>query len=169
MAIRSTDDTDYLEFAAARSAPMLRVACLLTGDWHTAEDLVQETLGKVYVSWRRVRAADSPAAYAERILFRVFLSQRRKRSAGETPTGTLPEQVYEADDPALRLTLLDGLARLSQRDRAVLVLRYWEDRSVSEAAQALGLTESAVRIQSLRALRRLRAQLGDQLPELAQR
>ncbi|NUU24907.1 MAG: SigE family RNA polymerase sigma factor [Streptomycetaceae bacterium] len=160
---------DYLEFAAARSSALLRTACLLTGDWHLAEDLVQETLGKVYVSWRRVSAADSPAAYAHAILVRTFMSYRRKRSSGETPTGELPERVYEADDPGLRLTLLDGLARLSEKDRAVLVLRYWEDCSVEEAAAVLKMSPSTLRVRSLRALRRLRALLGDQLAELAQR
>ncbi|MGA4540969.1 SigE family RNA polymerase sigma factor [Uniformispora flossi] len=166
---RAAADADYLEFAAARSPSMMRMACLLTGDWHLAEDLVQETLGKVYVSWRRVSTADSPKAYADAILMRTFLSYRRKRSSGELPTGDMPEGGYEADDPGLRMALLDGLARLSARDRAVLVLRYWEDRSVEEAARALDMTAPAVRVQSLRALRRLRALLGDQLPELARR
>ncbi|NUP34512.1 MAG: SigE family RNA polymerase sigma factor [Streptomycetaceae bacterium] len=159
----------YREFAAARSGPMTRMACLLTGDWHLAEDLVQETLAKVYVSWKRVNAANSPNAYADAILMRTFLSYRRKRSTSETPTGRVPETAYDADDPGLRLTLLDGLAQLSDRDRAVLVLRYWEDRSVEDAALALRLTPAAVRLQSFRALRRLRAVIGDQLPELAHR
>jgi RNA polymerase sigma factor (sigma-70 family) len=101
------------------------------------------------------------------MLVRTFLSQRRKRSWGERPTAALPDHGYEADDPGLRLTLLDGLARLSQKDRAVLVLRYWEDRSVEEASDALGITPGAVRVQALRALRRLRALLGDQFPEFA--
>jgi RNA polymerase sigma-70 factor (sigma-E family) len=171
MAARAKDaaTADYLEFASARSGALFRVACLLTGDWHLAEDLVQETLGKVFVSWRRVRAADSPAAYTEAILLRTFLSHRRKRSSGETPTAALPDRGYDADDPGLRLTLLEGLARLSERDRAVLVLRYWEDRSVEEAARILNMSPSTLRVRSLRALRRLRGLLGDQLAELAHR
>ncbi|WP_436771839.1 SigE family RNA polymerase sigma factor [Yinghuangia sp. YIM S09857] len=165
---KAAADTDYLEFAAARSGALFRIACLLTGDWHLAEDLVQETLGKVYVSWRRVSAADSPSAYADAILVRTFLSYRRKRSSGEMPTGSLPDRAYAADDPGLRLTLLDGLARLPERDRAVLILRYWEDRSVEEAAEVLRMSPGTVRVRSLRALRRLRRLLGDQLPQLAE-
>ncbi|MCF2526651.1 SigE family RNA polymerase sigma factor [Yinghuangia sp. KLBMP8922] len=146
---------------------MFRLACLLTGDWHLAEDLVQETLGKVFVSWRKVAAADSPNAYADAILVRTFLSHRRKRSSGELPTGSFPDRAGEAYDPALRVTLLAGLAELPERDRVVLVLRYWEDRSVDEVATVLRLSPGAVRIRALRALRRLRALLGDELPAAA--
>ncbi|MGR6997200.1 sigma factor [Yinghuangia aomiensis] len=147
----------------------MRMACLLTGDWHLAEDLVQETLAKVYVSWKRVSAANSPNAYADAILMRTFLSYRRKRSAGETPTGRVPETAHDADDPGLRLTLLDGLAQLSDRDRAVLVLRYWEDRSVEDAALALRLTPGGRAPAVVPPCAGLRAVIGDQLPELAHR
>jgi RNA polymerase sigma-70 factor (sigma-E family) len=159
----------YLEFAAARGGPLFRLAFLLTGDWHLAEDLVQETLGKMFLSWRKVERIDSPAAYAETVLVRTFLSLRRRRSFGERPTETLPERADTADRVAgaeLRLTLLDGLARLPVRHRAVLVLRFWEDRSAEQAAELLNISPGAVRSLTLRALERLRKVLGDQLAEL---
>ncbi|MGR6971052.1 SigE family RNA polymerase sigma factor [Streptomyces cynarae] len=158
---------DYLEFAAVRSGPLFRTACLLTGDWHLAEDLVQETLAKMYRSWRRISRVDSPVAYADTVLVRTFLSQRRRRSSTERPSDRLPDAAGPAQDAELRIALLDGLARMTAKDRAVLVLRYWEDRSVEETAQVLQLSSGAVRAQSMRALQRLRALLGDQLADLA--
>ncbi|POX54087.1 SigE family RNA polymerase sigma factor [Streptomyces sp. Ru72] len=158
---------DYLEFAAARSGPLFRTACLLTGDWHLAEDLVQETLAKMYRSWRRISRVDSPVAYADTVLVRTFLSQRRRRSSTERPSDRLPDAAGPAQDAELCMALLDSLARMTAKDRAVLVLRYWEDRSVEETAQMLQLSPGAVRAQSMRALQRLRALLGDQLADLA--
>ncbi|MFF4213306.1 SigE family RNA polymerase sigma factor [Streptomyces sp. NPDC001796] len=158
---------DYLEFAAARSGPLFRTACLLTGDWHLAEDLVQETLAKMYRSWRRISRVDSPVAYADTVLVRTFLSQRRRRSSTERPSDRLPDAAGPAQDAELRIALLDGLARMTAKDRAVLVLRYWDDRSVEETAQVLQLSPGAVRARSMRALQRLRALLGDQLADLA--
>ena len=157
---------DYLEFAAVRSGPLFRTACLLTGDWHLAEDLVQETLAKMYRSWRRISRVDSPVAYADTVLVRTFLSQRRRRSSTERPSDRLPDAAGPAQDAELRIALLDGLARMTAKDRAVLVLRYWEDRSVEETAQVLQLSPGAVRARSMRALERLRALLGDQLADL---
>ncbi|WP_030993230.1 SigE family RNA polymerase sigma factor [Streptomyces sp. NRRL WC-3744] len=157
---------DYLEFAAVRSGPLFRTACLLTGDWHLAEDLVQETLAKMYRSWRRISRAESPVAYADTVLVRSFLSERRRRSSTERPSDRLPDAAAPARDAELRMALLDGLARMSAKDRAVLVLRYWEDRSVEETAQVLQLSPGAVRARSMRALERLRALLGDQLADL---
>ncbi|MFE5402226.1 SigE family RNA polymerase sigma factor [Streptomyces sp. NPDC056580] len=158
---------DYLEFATARSGPLFRTACLLTGDWHLAEDLVQETLAKMYRSWRRVSRAGSPVAYADTVLVRTFLSQRRLRSSTERPSDRLPDAAGPARDAELRMALLDGLARMTARDRAVLVLRYWEDRSVDDTAQVLRMSPGAVRAQSKRALHRLRTLLGGQLADLA--
>ncbi|MBF9072218.1 SigE family RNA polymerase sigma factor [Streptacidiphilus fuscans] len=166
--MNGTDEQEYLDFATARAGALYRTACLLTaGDRHLAEDLVQETLGRMYAQWRRVASADNPAAYAHTVLVRAFLSHRRRRSAGEQPTGQLPENVAAEGDATLRLTLLDALSRLHPRDRTVLVLRYWEDRSVEESARVLRISAGAVRTQSSRALVRLRAVLGDSLTDLS--
>lgn len=153
---------EYAEFAAARAGHLYRAACLLTaGDTHLAEDLVQETLGRIYVRWGRVARADNPAAYAQTVLTRAFLTHQRRRSSGERATGTLPEVPYAAGDTPLRLTLLDALARLPAKDRAVVVLRYWEDRSVQETADVLNASSAAVRTRCTRALARLRELLGE--------
>jgi RNA polymerase sigma-70 factor (sigma-E family) len=158
---------DFEEFATARSSQLFRAGCVLTGDWYLAEDLVQETLGKLYQSWRRVSRLESPVAYANTVLVRTFLSHRRLRRTSEQPIATFPDVQHSDRDGALRVALLAGLATLSPKDRAVLVLRYWEDRSVEETAQALHLSVGAVRTQSHRALQRLRTILGDQVWDLA--
>ncbi|MFD9266918.1 SigE family RNA polymerase sigma factor [Streptomyces goshikiensis] len=164
------DRSGFREFAAGRSGHLYRSACLLTsGDTHLAEDLVQETLGRMFLLWGRVSRIDNPAAYAQTVLVRAFLTHRRRRSAGERPVGEFPDAEGAAGgaDPALRLTLLDALGRLAPKDRAVLVLRYWEDRSVEETADAMNASSAAVRTRSTRALARLREQLGGSLAEFA--
>ncbi|OII60415.1 RNA polymerase subunit sigma-24 [Streptomyces sp. CC53] len=172
-----TGTDGFLEFARGRAGHLYRSACLLTsGDTHLAEDLVQETLGRMYVLWGRTalfgRAAriDNPAAYAQTVLVRAFLSHQRRRSSTERPLGALPEAAQPPaahDDPALRVALLDALADLPPKDRAVVVLRYWEDRSIEETAQALRVSSAAVRTRSVRALGRLRQRLGGGIAEYA--
>lgn len=160
------DPHGFQEFAAARGASLFRTACLMCGDRHLAEDLVQTTLGKLYASWRRVRRADNPAAYARTVLMRTYMSHMRKHSNQETPSRRLPETASADADQALRVTLLNGLAQLPPQDRAVLVLRYWEDMSVEDVASALRLSAGAVRNRSMRALGRLREALGEEFEEL---
>ncbi|MEU6920475.1 MULTISPECIES: SigE family RNA polymerase sigma factor [unclassified Streptomyces] len=165
--MKSAQEDQYLEFVAERAKALYRSAYVLAaGDAHLAEDLVQETLSRVYVHWKRVARADSPAAYAQTILVRASLTLRRRRSTGERPTGNMPDSATAGPDAALRLTLLDALGQLPPRDRAVLLLRYWEDRSVEETARMLKLSSSAVRSQGTRALNRVRALLGDSLSDL---
>jgi RNA polymerase sigma-70 factor (sigma-E family) len=153
-------EQEFEEFAVASAAHLYRSAWLLCGDRHQAEDLVQETLAKVYVRWRRPLGAriDNPAAYAQTALTRTFLSARRRRSSGEQPYADLPDSpVPDGTEAAdVRLSLHDALSRLSPADRAVLVLRYLDDLSVEEVAGRMGLSPGAVRNRSLRALERLR-------------
>lgn len=150
-----TSDASFEEFALARTPRLYRSAWLLCGDRHGAEDLVQETLAKVYVRWRRI---DEPAAYAHTTLVRTFLSHRRRRSSDEVPYADLPDSA--GDDPVgladLRLDLQEVLAALTPLDRAVLVLRYADGHSVEEVATRLGLSSGAVRNRSMRALGRAR-------------
>jgi RNA polymerase sigma-70 factor (sigma-E family) len=155
------DPADFVEFATARSGSLFRTALLLCGDWHLAEDLVQTTLAKTYRSWWRVRRANSPTAYTRSILVRSYLSQRRLRGSGELPWPTSPDRSEPEPDVALWVTLLAALAKLRAGDRAVLVLRYWEDMSVAETAAELHLTEGAVRNRAMRALAVLRGLLSD--------
>ncbi|PJN21930.1 SigE family RNA polymerase sigma factor [Kitasatospora sp. CB02891] len=169
-------DLEYAEFAANRSGALYRSACLLTGgDTHLAEDLVQETLSRMYVVWRRPgrlfggRAIENPAGYAQGVLYRQFIDHHRRRSSTERPVAELPDLPGPQDDSTLRMTLLQALAQLAPRDRAVLVLRYWEDVSVEETAEILRCRPGAVRSQASRALARLRTLLGEGLADLAQR
>ncbi|MGW4378370.1 SigE family RNA polymerase sigma factor [Kitasatospora sp. NPDC004531] len=158
---------EFRDFAAARGRHLVRTAYLLTGgDAHLAEDLAQEALGKLYGNWRRVSRMANPAGYARTVLVNTFLSHRRRRASREHVTDTFAESAAPAADHALRVTLLRALAELPQQDRAVLVLRYWEDLGVEEAAAALRLTPSAVRSRASRALGRLRTRLGGQFDEL---
>ncbi|MCW2764913.1 MAG: polymerase, sigma-24 subunit, subfamily [Nocardioides sp.] len=158
---------EFEEFALARAPQLFRSAWLLCGDRHLAEDLVQETLAKLYVRWHGKLGVriDNPAAYAQTTPVRTFLSTRRRRSSSELPYADVPDGVRE--DPAttsdLRLALLDVLKGLAPLDRAVLVLRYLEDLSVKEVADRLGLSAGAVRNRSMRALERARPLLDTPL------
>ncbi|MGW1610982.1 SigE family RNA polymerase sigma factor [Streptomyces sp. NPDC002285] len=169
--MRQARADDYAEFAVARAGHLYRSACLLTaGDTHLAEDLVQETLGRIYVRWGRVSRVDNPAGYAQTVLTRTFLAHQRRRSSTERATDTFPDRPADSGghgDLSLRLTLLQALARLPAKDRAVVVLRYWEDRSVQETADALNASSAAVRTRCTRALGRLRELLGEDLGEYA--
>ncbi|MGW2572219.1 SigE family RNA polymerase sigma factor [Streptomyces sp. NPDC001537] len=166
--MRQARADEYAEFAAVRAGHLYRSACLLTaGDTHLAEDLVQETLGRLYVSWRRVSRAENPAGYAQTVLMRTFLTHQRRRSSTERATDVLPDVPADGRDMPLRLTLLEALARLPAKDRAVVVLRYWEDRSIEETAQAMNASSAAVRTRCVRALGRLRELLGEDLGEYA--
>ncbi|MFD4713572.1 SigE family RNA polymerase sigma factor [Streptomyces sp. NPDC058430] len=167
--MRRSKESAFREFAEARTGHLFRSACLLTsGDTHFAEDLVQETLGRMYVVWGRSSRVGNPAAYAQTVLIRAFLAHQRRRSAQERPSGELPEtSVIAPGDASLRITLLDALRQLPPKDRAVIVLRYWEDRSVMETAEILNVSSAAVRTRSTRALARLREQLGGSVAEFA--
>ena len=158
-------DEEFSVFVAARADHLYRQAWLLTGSRHAAEDLVQTALTKAYAAWSRVRRADDPVAYVHGVLMKAFLSDRRRRWSGELPVAE-PRNDHAlamldpADAQVDRLALVDALAGLGRTDRAVVVLRYWDDRSVAETAAALGLSEAAVKNRSLRALRVLAEQLS---------
>lgn len=156
----------FVQLATARAGALFRTALLLTADWHAAEDLVQETLAKLYASWPRVARSTDPAAYARTTLVRTFLSGRRRRSSSERPSADLDPGRARDEDLALRQTLLAALSELPPQDRAVLVLRYWEDLDAPATAELLGTTPAAVRTRSRRALTRLRELVGGDLAAL---
>jgi RNA polymerase sigma-70 factor (sigma-E family) len=162
---------EFEEFARARTPQLYRSAWMLCGDAHRAEDLVQDTLAKVFVRWHRPLGGgiDNPAAYAHTALVRTYISAQRRRSTHERPTEHLPEasaEVRELSGAATRLALAASLDLLAPLDRAVLVLRYLDDTSVADTAAALGVSDQAVRNRTLRALDRLRAVLGSALDDL---
>jgi len=154
---------EFVEFARAMSPRLRRTAFILCGDWHTAEDLVQVTLAKMFVSWRRISRRDAAPAYATRTLVNVYLADKRLKRAREVLTDRLPEHPIEPSAPELRMVVLDALAALPPGARAVVVLRYWEDMSVEQVAAVLGCSAGNVKSQAARALSRLRAHLGDEL------
>ncbi|WP_199509529.1 SigE family RNA polymerase sigma factor [Nucisporomicrobium flavum] len=156
-------DEDFTEFAGACAERLRTTAFMLCRDWHLAQDLTQSTLTKLYLGWRRVRQADNLPAYAQKVLVRVYLDHRRRRSSTEAVVGALHEQGYR-HHPDLRLTMLDALAQLPPRDRAIVILRYFEDLSVEQVADALEVPASVVKTQTRRSLERLRGLLAaDQL------
>jgi RNA polymerase sigma-70 factor (sigma-E family) len=142
---------------------LYRSALLLCGDHHLAEDLTQVTYLKVYTHWAKVSQADSPMAYTRTVLTRTFLSHRSLKRSSERPSEVVPEVPIGCADPSARLDLFAALSQLSPRDRAVVVLRYWEDLSVARTAELLGMSESSCRSRAARALVKLRRLM----PELA--
>ena len=158
------DEAGFVDFMAARSGQLYRSAYLLTTSEPAAEDLLQTALAKAYAAWPRVRKADDPVAYVHGILIKTFLSDRRHRSSTELPVAEPGDDTSTDQDPTDRLALMSALAQLSTTDRAVVVLRFWEDRSVAQTAQDLGLTQAAVKNRSLRALRELRLLLDTPIP-----
>jgi len=158
-------DREYTEFAVARAEHLRRTAYLMCGDWHRAQDLTQIALAKAYAAWHRIHGDGGVDAYVRQIVVREFLSQQRRRSWHERPSDELPEQGLAGgqEQADLRLSLLAALERLSPKRRAVVVLRYWEDRSVEETAAVPRMSRSAVKSASLRALADLRVLLGEDL------
>jgi RNA polymerase sigma-70 factor (sigma-E family) len=154
---------DFEEYVQARGQALVRLAYVLTGDPHSAEDLAQTALADAYRSWWRVRRADHPDAYVRRVLINAHLSRLRRRSSGELPSA-LAESATEtftdpADDVADRDAMWQVLAGLSPRARAVLVLRYYVDLDDAAIADTLGVSVSTVRATASRALDTLRRQL----------
>ena len=160
---RSADD--FEEFARSRTPQLYRTAWLLTGDAQLAEDLVQDTLARIYGRFRKL---DNPVAYARTVLVRSYISHRRLRRNAEVPAETVPERAVADPDPTVRVVLRDALAELPPLDRAVLVLRFFEDCTAEQVATELTCSAGAVRIRTSRALTRLRAVLGDDLTVLAE-
>ncbi len=155
-----TNATEFAEFASAASPRLRRMAFLLCGNWHTAEDLTQTALAKVFASWPRVRRQEAVHAYTTRTLVNTFLADRRLRRNGEVLTDRLPDRPAGGPAPEDRIVVLDALATLPPRSRAVVILRYWADLNVDQAAAVLGCSPGTVKSQTSRALSRLREALG---------
>jgi len=150
-------EVELREFVSARGAALSRAAYLLTGDHQAAEDLVQDTYVVLVRRWQKSGALD-PEAYVRRILYSRFVDGWRRRRLLELPWASPPDAAGadEARTATDRLTLKGALARLTPRQRAVLVLRFYEDLTESQAAEALGISTSTVKSHSRIALQRLR-------------
>jgi RNA polymerase sigma-70 factor (sigma-E family) len=153
-------DREFGEFVDARALVMRRTAYLLCGDWHRAEDIVQTALTKLYVAWSRVRK-DSVDAYARKVLVHTAIDeQRRGFFARERTVDAVPE--LAVSDHSADFDLRRALDALPPGQRAVVVLRYWEDLSVIETARILGRTEGTVKSQAAKGLAALRELLEDE-------
>lgn len=154
----------YEEFVDSRLAALLRYAVMLTGDPHLAQDLVQETMVRVQLNWRRVNRADSPEQYVRRMLTNQFVDWRRgswfrRVLLRAEPDESVAVPVDHTEVTTDRDQLWSRLARLPRRQRAALVLRYYEDLPDAEIAEVLGCAVGTVRSSISRALATLRTDL----------
>jgi RNA polymerase sigma-70 factor (sigma-E family) len=170
-----TAATTPSEFISARGAALARSTVRLTGDWQLAEDLVQTALAKAMPRWANI--ADSPEPYIRRIIYHEHISVWRRRRVAEELMPEVPDHGHsqsgrdaggEADELEVRMMVHQALARLTSRQRAVLVLRYFEDLPESRTAELLGCSVGTVKSQTRHALRRLR-ELSPELADLATR
>ena len=161
-------DDEFTDFVATHGAQLLRTACLVTGDSHLGEDLVQTALTKAYGSWSTVRQADHPVAYVRRLMINTHLSWLRRLTNTERPLERFPDaatgdhQSAHAETDEMRRALLT----LSPRVRTAVVLRYFDDLSEADTATLMGCSRSTVNnhvTRGLGALRALLAAAGDDL------
>ena len=149
----------FRDFIAARSAALVRSAMLLTGDEALAQDLVQAALAKTWSRWERIARQDAPEAYVRRVLVSTFLTWNRRRWRGEQPMAVLPE-VRDLRDEFASADLRDcvgaALATLPRRQRATVVLRYFDDLTEAQTAAVLGCSVGTVKSQTAKALATLR-------------
>ena len=158
---RPPTEAEYADFVASSWAALYRTAYLMVGNHAQAEDLVQTALTNTYASWSNVRELGAAHGYARTAVVRSAASWfRSKTRLREQPTADLPETTYSPDH-STRPALIDALRQLPSRQRAVVVLRFYEDLSVAQTAQTLGCSEGTVKSQTSVALGKLRLLLGD--------
>ncbi|GAB2626629.1 SigE family RNA polymerase sigma factor [Nocardioides ginkgobilobae] len=159
----SSSRDSFEEFVAARRQALLRTAYLLTGDHGHAEDLVQTAMVKAWPRWSRI--ADRPEPYVRTVLAREVTNRWRSRRWREVSTGTLPDTAAETRDPTDREVLRRALLELSPRQRAVVVLRYFDDLTEQQTAEVLGIGLGTVKSHGRDALARLRVLVPEAAPE----
>ncbi|GAA2311643.1 SigE family RNA polymerase sigma factor [Nonomuraea roseoviolacea subsp. roseoviolacea] len=158
----------FREFVAGHQQTLMRTAYLLTGDAHQAEDLLQSVLLKVLGRWSRLSRVERPEAYARKALLNQYISWRGRRVRSELPTAEPPDRPYSSEDSTIvRLVMRRALMRLPPRQRAVIVLRYYEDRTERETAELLSCSIGTVKSQAHYALARLRELAPELAPKLA--
>jgi RNA polymerase sigma-70 factor (sigma-E family) len=156
-------ERDYTEYVTARVPSLRRLAFSLCGDEYQADDLVQEAITKLYLSWARVSGVESLDAYVRVIVVRVFLDSQRKGWWRIRLFGSAPDVRGTTDQPVEDRTVLHAaLAKVPPRQRAVLVLRFLQDLPVAKVAEILGCSVGTVKSQTSHGLKALRRLLGDQ-------
>ena len=163
----ASDEAAFSEFVEARSSALFRTGYLMVGDHQLAQDLLQEALVKTLIAWPRLRDHANVEAYTRRIVVTTSISWRRRRSFHERPTGTLPERV--APDAVEAVVTHDAviaaLLTVPPRQRAAIVLRYYEDLTEAQTAEVMGCSVGAVKSQVAAGLKRLRGVLGRSFDE----
>jgi len=159
------DTEEFRDFVASRSAALFRTAYLLLGDYHLAQDLVQESLAKTYVAWPRLREVGNAEAYTRRVIATTAISWRRRRGFHERPSEHLPEPAR--DDLEATVVEHDALwahlLALPPRQRAAIVLRYYVDLTEAQAADAMGCSVGAVKSSASTGISKLRERVGADL------
>ena len=167
--MKRSEEAAYREYVTARMDGLRRTAYLLCRDWHTADDLVSITIGKLYRHWARVSRAENVDAYARGVLTHAWLDERRRPWRREDPAAALPDGAAAGRSAEGRLAdreaLLDLLASLGARQRAVVVLRYYCDLSVEQTAEILGISTGTVKSQAARGLETLRSLALNHTPD----
>ena len=155
-------ETEFRDWVMRDRQALRTTAYMLCSDWHLSDDLVQEALARLFAAWPRVRARGDPGAYARRVVVNLYLDHRRRPWRREEPTAVPPEpDPLEDAHPAdgVRADVIAALADVPPGQRAVLVLRFWEDLSVEQTARVLNTSEGNVKSQSSRGLAALRSAL----------
>jgi RNA polymerase sigma-70 factor (sigma-E family) len=160
---KEQQEAEFRSFALAERDNLKRQAYLLSGDWYEADDIVQKALTKAFAVWKRIDPVGAPA-YVRRIVVNVYFSHRRlawvrrERASEELPTTRVDAPQDGVD---LRIAVAAALDRLPPRQRATLVLRYWEDLSVEDTAEAMGCSTGTVKSQCAKALSKMRDYLAE--------
>lgn len=162
--MREDDDTRFRAFAAEQAVPLRRCAYLFCGDWYLAEDLMQLTLIKIYRAWPRIQQHDLAGRYARKVLLRTWLDEKRRpwrrSEVRVVDLPDVPDQGAQPEALAAQRSTRDlvhrALLMIAPRQRAVLVLRYFDELSVAETAEAMGCSEGTVKSQAARGLENLK-------------
>ncbi|SCG34361.1 SigE family RNA polymerase sigma factor [Micromonospora coxensis] len=160
--MRDASEQEYVDYVTARIPALRRLAYLLAGDEHRADDLVQQTITTLYVKWRHARAADRLDAYVRTMLVRTYINERRLAWTRVRLFRDTPEPPpFEDGGVEDRQVVRAALSRVPRRQQAVLVLRFYYDLPVDEVAGMLGCSSGTVKSQTSRGLATLRRLLGE--------
>jgi RNA polymerase sigma-70 factor (sigma-E family) len=166
----AAESEGFAQFVEGRRRALQRTAWLLTGDWALAEDLVQTALARSWPLWERIRRRDDPEVYVRRVMVNTWSGWRRRHWLAEHPTGAMPDSPAPGDmaaQVAVRMAVRSALEVLTVRQRAVLVLRLFDDLSEAQVARVLGCAIGTVKSTMAQAVARLRA--DPQMAELLER
>ena len=155
----NAEGNDFAQFVEAREQALRRTAWLLTGDWGLAEDLVQTALARSWPRWERIRRRDVPEVYVRRVMVNTWTTWSRRRWRGEKASPAVADAAASGDvaaEVAMRVALRDVLATLTGRQRAVLVLRVYDDLPEAQVAEMLNCSAGTVKSTMSRALAKLR-------------